>query len=219
MKYGNVVAIVLVGMAIIVFLEVGSLIGASMNAGYAPDQPIPFSHKIHAGDNKMECFYCHHNVDKSNHASVPPTSLCMGCHKTVAKESPHIQKLAKLDASGGSFEWIKIHNLPEHVRFPHKRHIAAGVQCQTCHGPVETMDTVKQEHNFTMGWCLSCHRDNNYVDSELQVGWRSYAVHHAATIKIGESGRYDDVVKAMPLPKIHPFSHINAPTECSTCHR
>ena len=146
-------------------------------------------------------------------------SLCMGCHKTVAVESEHIKKMKALYDKGESFAWVKVYNLPEHVSFPHRRHINAGVRCQTCHGEVQEMDKVKQARDLTMGWCLSCHRGNDYVNKDIGVGYRSYATHHEATLRIGESGHYGNVVKQTPLPPIDKSTHMNASTECSACHR
>lgn len=132
------------------------------NLGYQPTQPIPYSHKLHAGDYKIPCLYCHTNAERSNHATVPGVGICMNCHRVVKPESPYIQQIAKAYNEGKPIEWVRIHELPDHARFDHKRHVKAGVTCQTCHGPVETMDGDKNRvHQFsplTMGWCLDCHR-------------------------------------------------------------
>lgn len=131
------------------------------NIGYAPVQPIPFSHKIHAGDNQIECRYCHSNVDKAPHASIPPMETCMNCHKVVKTDSPHIQKLTKHYYTQDPIEWIKVHDLPDHAFFNHKRHIKAGVDCSTCHGDVAKMDKIEQVEALNMGFCVSCHKENN----------------------------------------------------------
>lgn len=202
-------------------LIIAELIDETMDVGYAPEQPIPFSHKIHAGDNKMECMYCHFNADKSRHATVPAMSVCMGCHKTVATDRPHIKKMHELNEKGESFEWVKIHHLPEHVFFPHQRHVAAGVECQTCHGPIETMDVVKQSKEFTMGFCLDCHRNNDYVNEEQGVGTINYRTHRDRVLKLNDSMKYHDVANPEDAGemKIHPVTHMNAQTDCSTCHQ
>lgn len=198
------------------------VVSSSMDKGYMPKQPIPFSHKIHAGDNKIECMYCHFNADKSRHATVPTMTVCMGCHTHVATDRPNIKKMKDLYDKGESFEWVKIHHVPEHVYFPHNKHIAAGVSCAECHGAIEEMDVVKQDKEFTMGFCLQCHRDNNYVNKEESVGSINYKVHHQRLLKLGDSIKYDDVVnlkEAQKKMEIHPLTHMNASTDCSTCHQ
>ena len=193
--------------------------GSSMDEGYAPEQPIPFSHKIHAGDNKMECLYCHFNADKSRHATVPPMSLCMGCHQQVAKDRPIIKRMTKIYEDGDSLEWVKVHHAPDHVYFPHRKHVAAGVSCQECHGPVETMDKIKQVKEFTMGWCLECHRDNNFVNASQGVGSPNYQTHRDMIIDLGPDAKYSSELNRIEEPAIHPLTHMNAPTSCSTCHQ
>jgi len=146
-------------------LVVGALIyGASQyyptasNQGYAPEQPIPFSHRKHAGENKIQCLYCHSGAEKSRHASIPSMNVCMNCHSVVKVDSPHIQKLRKAYAEGKPIEWIRVHELPDYVYFPHKRHVAKGIACETCHGNVKEMDRIEQKSALTMGWCMECHR-------------------------------------------------------------
>lgn len=128
------------------------------NRGYAPDQPIPFSHKLHAGDLKIDCQYCHSTIDQSRHASVPSMNVCMNCHSVVKPDSPHIQKMKDLVAQGDSLEWIKVHDMPDFVFFSHKRHIAKGIACETCHGEVRGMKKIKQVKMLEMGFCVECHR-------------------------------------------------------------
>jgi len=131
------------------------------NTGYAPKQPIPFSHKLHAGDNQIPCQYCHVGVDKSKHAVVPAMNICMNCHQVVKLDSPYIQKLRDMYANGQPLEWIKVHDLPDHVRFTHERHIAAGLDCTQCHGDVGSMERVSQVKTLQMGFCIDCHREKN----------------------------------------------------------
>ncbi len=130
----------------------------SQNEGYSPKQPIPFSHKLHAGAMKMECRYCHTGAFKSAHASVPSVNVCMNCHSVVKVTSPYIQKIREAYQSGKPIEWVRVHELPDHVRFNHKRHISKGVACETCHGNVREMEVITQKAPLTMGWCLQCHR-------------------------------------------------------------
>jgi len=128
------------------------------NTGYAPEQPIPFNHKLHAGDLKVPCMYCHAGVNKSRSATIPSMNICMNCHSVVATDRPNVQKLRDLYEKGEVFEWVKVHDLPDFVFFNHQRHISRGVKCEKCHGPVEKMTRVKQVESLKMGWCVECHR-------------------------------------------------------------
>ena len=130
------------------------------NKGYAPEQPIPFSHRLHAGDNHIPCMYCHTNVERSRHATVPALNICMNCHSVVAVNKPNIIKLTQAYNSDKPIEWVRILDLPDFVFFSHRWHIAHGFQCQECHGPVQTMDRVYQYRKLNMGDCVSCHRQN-----------------------------------------------------------
>ncbi|TVR47683.1 MAG: hypothetical protein EA402_01060 [Planctomycetota bacterium] len=170
---------------------------AFTDQGYAPPQPIAFSHALHAGEHAIDCSYCHFNAHRGVHAGIPPASVCLGCHSPdkggVGNHLPEVQKMlsiwqADVDSSytmheltyfgmdqmpeaqgvqvhheGGVVHWERIHKLPDHVYFSHEWHVAAGVSCQTCHGPVERMEVVYQFADLTMGWCISCHRNDNYV--------------------------------------------------------
>lgn len=160
--------------------------------GYAPEQPIAFSHRLHAGDLKLACLYCHFGAEQGRHAGIPATSICMNCHRFVAANwdatfpeyvealrtnqqpkrvvSPEVQKLYDslgLDAHlqvdptriAHPIPWVKVHNLPAYACFDHRAHVNSGVKCQQCHGPVETMDRVRQVEDLSMGWCLDCHRN------------------------------------------------------------
>ena len=126
--------------------------------GYAPDQPIPFSHKIHAGELKMECQFCHSTVERSAQASVPDSATCMKCHQEVSPDSRDIQYLRSAYEQGIPIRWNKVHDLPDHAHFNHKVHIAQGIACADCHGAVQDMDKVQVHSAFNMGWCINCHR-------------------------------------------------------------
>jgi hypothetical protein len=160
------------------------------NQGYAPEQPIPFSHKLHAGDHKIDCKYCHSNVEVSRHATIPAVSVCMNCHSVVKTDSPHIQKIRKAYTEGKPIEWVRIHELPDYVYFPHNRHIAKGVSCESCHGEVSKMERVEQKGALTMGWCMECHR--------------------------GQTTPQDVLKRVYPNEK-HPKGPV-APVNCNTCH-
>ena len=153
-------------LGVALFLAVGALLTVGViqffptasNQGYAPEQPIPFSHKLHAGDNKIPCLYCHSGAESSRHATVPSVNVCMNCHSVVKTDSPYIQKIKKAYTDGKPIEWVRVHELPDYVYFPHKRHVAKGVSCETCHGNVKEMARIEQKGALTMGWCMECHR-------------------------------------------------------------
>lgn len=162
-KQGKPKRIVLGAIGGTIFLLAGLyyVFPTASNQGYAPEQPIPFSHKIHAGQYKIDCKYCHSSAEKSYHATIPAVSTCMNCHSVVKTDSPHIQKIKKAYDEGKAIEWVRVHELPDHAHFPHKRHVAKGISCQTCHGPVETMDVLYQFAPLNMGWCLNCHKGDS----------------------------------------------------------
>jgi class III cytochrome C family protein/cytochrome c7-like protein len=129
----------------------------------APKQPILFSHKIHAGEFKIDCQYCHADARRSSFAGLPSVKRCMGCHQIVASKDAELQKevekLRGLWKEARPIEWVRIHKLAGFVYFPHKRHVAKGLACQQCHGEVQTMTEVAQVAPLTMGWCVSCHAE------------------------------------------------------------
>lgn len=187
--------------------QLGSFHLPGNQQGYAPAQPIAFSHRLHAGELQIDCLYCHFGSEKSRYACIPAASVCMNCHKIVTaplgavraedelaqKEnrkprhivSPELQKLytaLTLDdkmqrdprQTPKPIEWIKIHNVPDFVYFDHRAHVNAGVACQRCHGPIETMERVYQVEDLSMGWCVNCHRQVN----QTGIGGRTV---HATT--------------------------------------
>ncbi len=127
--------------------------------GYSPKQPIPFSHRLHAGVNHIPCLYCHTNATRSRHATVPAVQTCMNCHRFTKTKSPYIKEIAAIYKSGKPLKWKRIYDLPDHVYFDHRAHVNAGIKCQACHGPVQKMDRVVRVMNMRMGHCLDCHRD------------------------------------------------------------
>jgi mono/diheme cytochrome c family protein len=166
---------------------INGLYSVGVQQGYAPKQPIAFSHKLHAGAYEIDCKYCHTGVMKGKSATIPSVNICMNCHRSVKTESPLIQKIwaaADWQPETLSFgpnqkpiEWVRIHNLPDLAYFNHAQHVnVAGVECQTCHGPIQEMDVVKQYSLLTMGWCIDCHRKtdiktdgNGYYDKLLEL--------------------------------------------------
>ena len=159
-EYKKQICAILIVVLLVFFGIATCLRKTGDNRGFAPTQPIPFSHKIHAGDNQIPCQYCHTGADESRHATIPPMNVCMNCHKVVKTESPFIQKMAEMYQKGEPIEWVRVHDLPDHAYFFHKRHIQVGIECYTCHGAVETMDKIKQEKILNMGFCVDCHKTN-----------------------------------------------------------
>lgn len=129
------------------------------DVGYMPEQPVPFSHQLHAGQLGMDCRYCHNSVEKAAHAAVPPTETCMGCHTQVRKDSPLLSVVRESYRTDISIPWVKVHMLPEYSHFDHSVHVGAGVGCVSCHGRVDQMPVVYQAQPLSMGWCLECHRN------------------------------------------------------------
>ncbi|MGC8596048.1 MAG: cytochrome c3 family protein [Candidatus Kryptoniota bacterium] len=127
--------------------------------GYEPEQPIKFSHKLHAGLMKIDCAYCHIGVYRSRYAVIPATSTCMNCHTIARKTRPEIIRLTKYYDEGKPIPWKKVDRLPDFVYFSHSFHVNKGIRCQDCHGRVQDMDVIKQVNSFTMSACLDCHRN------------------------------------------------------------
>ena len=152
--------------------SIDGLYSVGIQQGYAPKQPIAYSHKLHAGQYKIDCNYCHTGVNKGKSAHIPSANICMNCHGVIKKESPEIQKIYAAIEQNRPIEWVRVHNLPDFAYFNHAQHVNVGnVQCQTCHGQIEKMEVVEERSSLTMGWCIDCHRktevntkDNAYYD-------------------------------------------------------
>ncbi len=165
------------------FLLLGSkatfdgLYGIGVHQGYAPTQPIAFSHKLHAGEMEINCAYCHTGVYKGKQAGIPSSNICMNCHNTIKRESPEIQKIYTAIENDQPVEWVRVHNLPDLAYFNHSQHTnVAGLDCENCHGQINKMEVVEQRHSLTMGWCIDCHRQtdvnskgNAYYDALLEA--------------------------------------------------
>ncbi|MEE9141257.1 MAG: cytochrome c3 family protein [Gammaproteobacteria bacterium] len=147
---------------VLVFL-LAFILGAWANYNFrsdrTPEQPINFSHRIHASDNGIPCMYCHSYADRTPSAGVPSVAKCMGCHKSIATDTPGIAKLTAYWVEQQPIPWIKVYDVPDFVVFTHKRHIKAGLECQTCHGPVETMERITRVSSLRMPWCVNCHTE------------------------------------------------------------
>ncbi len=142
--------------------SVAALVVASLAVACAspqpPSQPVPFSHRVHAGVNGIGCEMCHAYAEHSPIAGIPSMARCFGCHKFVDRDKKEVQLVIKTYQDGKVLQWNRVYRVPDHVFFTHERHLAAGLRCQTCHGEVEAMDVVRQVAPLTMGWCVDCHR-------------------------------------------------------------
>ena len=198
---GAIGVLVLCGGGIVGYLALPE----NIETGYQPKQPVPYSHKLHAGNLGMDCRYCHFTVERSSYAAVPPSQVCMNCHAKVRSNSDHIKKIKASYDSGKPMPWIKIHQLPDFVYFNHKAHVGAGVSCVSCHGRVDQMIEVKQVEPLTMAWCLDCHRNPESrvrpTDLVTKLDWKPER-------DPAEIGR-----ELIAQKGIHP------PTNCSGCHR
>ena len=192
-----------------------------VNVGHAPKQPVPFSHKIHAGTLKLDCRYCHNTVEKAGHAAIPPTSTCGNCHGgnrvkmdeagqpvtlgVVKPESTLLEPVRESLETNLPVEWQRVHDLPDFVYFNHAIHINRGVSCVSCHGRIDKMEVVTQVEPLSMKWCLDCHRnpDPNIRDPELVT-------------------QLDFEPEGDPLEYGKEWAEklqINTNISCSTCHR
>jgi hypothetical protein len=174
-------------------------------ANVALEQPVPFSHRHHAGELGIDCRYCHSSVEVSAKAGVPPTQTCMNCHKQIWLDSPTLEPVRASFRTDVSIPWIKVHDLPDFVYFNHSIHVAKGVGCETCHGRIDRMNLTWQQNSLQMEWCLDCHRHpERYVRPKSEVftmGWQP----EGDQLEIGR-----ELVKA---------NKIAPKTDCDTCHR
>jgi mono/diheme cytochrome c family protein len=151
--------------------------GIGIHQGYAPEQPIQFSHKLHAGQYQINCNYCHTGVYAGKGANIPSANICMNCHNAIKRESPEIQKIYKALEKDEPIQWVRVHNLPDLAYFNHSQHTnVGGLECKNCHGEIEKMEVVEQRSSLTMGWCIDCHRQtdvnakgNAYYDKLVEV--------------------------------------------------
>ncbi len=191
-------------------LVIGGLVwyGASpktLDVGYMPEQPVPYSHALHAGELGIDCRYCHSTVDRAAFAAIPPTETCMNCHKSVRTQSRKLLPVRESMATGQPVHWVKVHDLPDYVYFNHSAHVTRGVGCVSCHGRIDQMVEVRQDQPLSMGWCLDCHRAPEQhlrpPDQVTNMTWRAP----------GDPVEYGH--------RLRETNGINPPTDCSTCHR
>jgi hypothetical protein len=175
------------------------------DVGYSPRQPVPYSHKLHAGNLGIDCRYCHSTVEKSAFAALPAAEVCMNCHARVKKDSPLLQPVRESYASGQPVPWVRIHRLPDYVYFNHASHVTAGVSCVSCHGRVDQMLEVRLVQPLSMAWCLDCHRN---PASAVRPRGLVTKLDWQPDRDPAQIGR--ELVAA---------NHIHPPVNCSGCHR
>ena len=182
------------------------------NVGYAPIQPVPYNHKLHAGELGIDCRYCHSNVEKSGFSNVPTAQTCMNCHSQVKKDSPLLEVVRKSYETGQPVPWVQIHMVPDYVYFNHSVHVTRGISCVECHDRIDQMEVVAQAKPLSMGFCLDCHRApeehlRDTSDPEQKVtnlGWKH------------PGGQAGQLVQGGLLKT---SLNIQPPTSCSGCHR
>ena len=175
------------------------------DVGYRPEQPVPYSHKLHVGDLGLDCRYCHIGVEVSASATIPPTKICMNCHTLVKTDSEKMVSVIKSWTSGEPIEWVRIHDLPDYAYFNHRAHINAGVGCASCHGNVDEMEKVMQVEPLSMSWCLDCHREPEMhlrpAEEVTNMKW------------IAPENQW------LLARQIIEEKNLNPPVDCSGCHR
>lgn len=174
-------------------------------AGVPREQPVPFSHAHHVGAIGIDCRYCHTSVEASASAGIPPTRTCMNCHSQLYNDSPTLEPVRESYRTGMPILWTRVNDLPDYAYFDHSIHVAKGVACVTCHGPVDRMALMWQSESLQMEWCLDCHRrpERNLQprDTVTRVDWEPPADREALGRELAE--KYD----------------VRPRTDCSTCHR
>ncbi len=179
---------------------------SATDVGYAPLQPIPYSHALHAGQLGIDCRYCHNTVESTQHAAVPPTATCMNCHDKVLLDSDKLKLLRDSHAASLPVKWNRVHDLADFAYFNHSRHVNSGVSCVECHGRIDQMEVVRQEQPLSMGWCLECHRD-----PAPHIRPREEVTNLAWTPEKGDA-------RAVGEKLIQEYG-LKPSTDCSTCHR
>ena len=186
--------------------------------GYAPEQPVPYSHRLHVGQLGMDCRYCHTNVEQSAHANVPPTQTCMNCHAQIRTDSELLLPVRESWATGEPIQWVNVHHMPDYARFPHAPHLDVGgglaVGCETCHGRIDQMEVVQVVEPLSMGWCLDCHRDPaanlRPVSAVTEMGFDE-RVREDGTAFAEYVSRNRAVIEAEGVT-------VRPPQNCSACH-
>jgi hypothetical protein len=180
----------------------------TLDTGYSPEQPVPFSHALHAGEMGIDCRYCHTTVEAAAHAAVPSTSICMNCHKQIATDSEKLLPVRQSYATKRPIPWVRVHDLPDFVYFDHSAHVTRGIGCSSCHGRVDKMEQVTQVETLRMGWCLRCHRH-----PEQHLRPREFI-----TTMDEREWLMSETQEQLGL-RLRDEYNIDPSTDCSTCHR
>lgn len=207
---------VILGAAYTLVVGAYAISPRTINVGYQPDQPAAFSHKLHAGELKMDCRYCHNTVERAAHAAVPPTATCVNCHSAANADgsvsttaihttSPKLLPVHQSQATGAAIPWRKVHDLPDIAYFDHRAHVARGVACVSCHGRVDKMEKVVQVQPMSMSWCLDCHRNPEPhlrpLEHVTDMQWQP------------------DKPAELLGAELRAAWNVHPSTNCSTCHR
>lgn len=190
--------------------------------GYAPDQPVPYSHALHVGELGLDCRYCHTGVERNSYSNIPTAQTCMNCHSKVKTESPKLEPIREAFRTGAPVNWIKVHDLPDYAYFNHSAHVNRGVGCESCHGRIDQAEVVAQVEPMSMSWCLDCHRHpEKHLRNPAQVsptfmGFDNLTESELKKL-INDPGFKGDRVDYGR--KVAKDLGINPPTDCSTCHR
>lgn len=155
----RVTPLILICYLVFLFLLLAGVAHHTYFTQRTPNQPVLYNHGIHVEQLGLECSYCHMYADRSPSAGIPPVGLCMECHEDAARDNPEVQKLVGFWERQEPVPWVRVHSLPDHVYFTHKRHIKAGVDCTECHGQLSAMTVARKVKSLKMGWCVSCHRE------------------------------------------------------------
>jgi len=184
----------------------------TLNVGYAPQQPVEFSHATHAGKLGMDCRYCHTTVERAGFAAIPPTQTCISCHANIRPESPKLEKVWESYETGEPIRWVKVHDLADYAYFNHAIHVNKGIGCMTCHGRVDTMEVVAQQENLSMSWCIDCHRaPEKHLrprDEVTNMTWDPMKDEKKTQLTLG--------LELKEKYNVHDAAYM---TSCSTCHR
>jgi hypothetical protein len=203
----SIAAIVLVAGGAVGSLLALDYAGFNQRRGETLEQPVPFSHEHHVAGLGIDCRYCHTAVEKSASAGVPPTATCYNCHKLVWNEAPMLEPVRSSYKTGQPLEWNKVHDLPDFTYFNHSIHVAKGIGCATCHGPVQEMRLMRSAQPIQMRWCLDCHRNpEKYIRPKEEIYNMTWKAKDQETL-----GR-----ELVEKYKVRPPAEI---TSCGTCHR
>jgi hypothetical protein len=210
------------GAIILVAIIVGVLCDANRSpyitqAGVIRDQPVPFSHQHHVQGLGIDCRYCHTSVENSSFAGIPPTKTCMTCHSQIWSDSPTLEPVRESFRTGKPLAWTRVHDLPDFVYFNHSIHVAKGIACATCHGPVETMPLTWRQESLNMEWCLKCHRDPSAYVTPKEAEFLPAADGRRMLAEL--AGGDDAKSLRQARMKLAEAYHLQRKTDCSVCHR